>query len=58
MRLSLRPRLAIWHFLCYALRAARLFSAAALLRLKITSYGRGALAETRWEHFSYNGKKA
>jgi hypothetical protein len=50
--------LAIWHFLCCALHAARLFSAAALLQLKITSYGRGALAETRWEHFSYNGKKA
>jgi hypothetical protein len=58
MRLSLRPCLAIWHFLCCALRAAHLFSAAALLQLKIASSGRGALAGTRWAHFNYNGKKA
>jgi hypothetical protein len=58
MRLSFRSRLAIWRFLCRALRAACRFSAAALLRLKIASSGRGALARTRWAHFNYNDKKA
>jgi hypothetical protein len=57
MRLSLQSRLAIWCFLCCALRAARLFSVVALFRLKITSSRRGALAETRWAHFNYNDKK-
>jgi hypothetical protein len=54
--LSLRSRLAIWHFLCCALRAARLFSSVAWFWLKITSSGRGALAGTRWEHFNYDDK--
>jgi hypothetical protein len=58
MRLSFRPRLVIWHFLCCALHAARRFSTMALFRLKIASYGRGALAWTRWAHFNYNNKKA
>jgi hypothetical protein len=34
MRLSLRSRLAIWRFLCCALRAARLFSVVALFWLE------------------------
>jgi hypothetical protein len=58
MWLSLRSRLAIWRFLCCALRAAHLFSVATLFRLKITSSGRGALDGTRWAHFCYNDKKA
>jgi hypothetical protein len=58
MWLSLQSLLAIWCFLCCALRAAHLFSIAALFRLKITSSGRSALAGTRWAHFNYNGKKA
>jgi hypothetical protein len=58
MRLSFRSRLAIWRFLCCALRAARRFSAATLFRLKIACSGRGALAGMRWAHFNYNGKKA
>jgi hypothetical protein len=44
--------------LCCALHVARLFSAAALFRLKTASSGRGAMARTRWAHFNYNGKKA
>jgi hypothetical protein len=48
--------LAIWHFLCCALHAARLFSATTCFWLKITSSGRGALAGTRWAHFNYNDK--
>jgi hypothetical protein len=47
MRLSLRSRLAIWHFLCCVLRTARRLSVAALFRLKIASSGRGTLAGTR-----------
>jgi hypothetical protein len=47
MRLSFQSCLAIWHFLCCALRAARHLYAAALFRLKIASSGRGALAGTR-----------
>jgi hypothetical protein len=58
MRLSLRSHLAIWRFLCCALHAVCLFSAAALFRLKITSSGRGVLAGTRWVHFNYNDKRA
>jgi hypothetical protein len=58
MRLSFRSRLAIWRSLCCALCAARRLSAAALFRLKIASFGRGALAETRWVHFNCNDKKA
>jgi hypothetical protein len=54
---SLRSRLAIWRFLCCALRAARLFFAAALFRLKIAYSGRGALAGMRWAHFNYNDKR-
>jgi hypothetical protein len=54
---SLRSRLAIWRFLCCALRAARLFSAAALFWLKIAYSGRGALAGMRWAHFNYNDKR-
>jgi hypothetical protein len=50
--------LAIWRFLCCALRAARLFSIAAFFLLKIASSGRGALAGMRWAHFNYNDKKA
>jgi hypothetical protein len=57
VRLSLRSRLVIWHFLCCALRAARLFSAADCFWLKTASSGRGALAGTRWVHFSYDDKK-
>jgi hypothetical protein len=57
MRLSLRSRLAIWHFLCRALRAVHLFSAAACFWLKTASSGRGALAGTRWVHFNCNDKK-
>jgi hypothetical protein len=40
------------------LRAARLFSVAALFWLKIASFGIDALAGTRWAHFNYNDKKA
>jgi hypothetical protein len=58
MQLSFRSRLVIWRFLCCALRAACLFSTAALFRLKIASSGRGALARMRWAHFNYNDKKA
>jgi hypothetical protein len=47
MRLLFRSRLAIWHFLCCALRAAHRFSASALFWLKIASSGRDALAGTR-----------
>jgi hypothetical protein len=50
--------LAIWCFLCCALCATRLFSAAACFWLKITSSGRGALAGTRWAHFNCDNKKA
>jgi hypothetical protein len=56
VRLSLLSRLAIWHFLCCALRTARFFSAAAWLWLKIASSGRGTLAGTRWAHFDCNDK--
>jgi hypothetical protein len=56
VRLTLRSLLAIWHFLCCALRVARLFSTAALFWLKIASSGRGALAGTRWVHFNYDDK--
>jgi hypothetical protein len=55
---SLRSCLAIWRFLCCALRAARLLSATARFWLKITSSGRGALAEIRCAHFNYNNKNA
>jgi hypothetical protein len=58
LRFSLRSHLAIWRFLCCALLAARLFSAAGCLWLKIASSGRGALAGTRWTHFNYDNKKA
>jgi hypothetical protein len=58
VRLSLRSRLAIWHFLCCAWCAARLFSAAALFWLKIASSGRGALAGMRWAHFNCDVKNA
>jgi hypothetical protein len=34
------------------LRAARRLSAAAWLRLKIASSGRGTFADTRWAHFN------
>jgi hypothetical protein len=47
MRLLFRSHLAIWCSLCYALRAERRLSAAALFRLNIASSGRGALAGTR-----------
>jgi hypothetical protein len=47
VRLSLRSRLAIWRFLCCTLRAACLFSAAALFWLKIASSGRGASSPPR-----------
>jgi hypothetical protein len=57
MWLSFRSRLAIWHFLCCTLRAARRFSATALFWLKIASSERGALAGTRWAHFNCNDKK-
>jgi hypothetical protein len=46
MWLSLRSRLAIWRFLCYALRVAHLFSVTTLFWLKIASCGRGALGGT------------
>jgi hypothetical protein len=55
--LSLRSHLAIWRFLCCALRAARLFFAAAWFWLKIASSGSGALAGTRWAHFNCDSKK-
>jgi hypothetical protein len=58
MQLSFRSRLAIWRFLCYTLRVAHRLSAAALLRLRITSSRRGALAGMRWAHFNYNDQKA
>jgi hypothetical protein len=58
LRLSLRSHLAIWRFLCCALRAARLFSAAACFWLKIVSSGRGALVGTRWAHFNCDDKEA
>jgi hypothetical protein len=45
MRSSFRLRLAISRSLCWALRAARRLSAAALFLLKIASSGRGALPE-------------
>jgi hypothetical protein len=57
MQLLLRSRLAIWRFLCCALRVVRLFSTAALFWLKIASSGRGTLAGTRWAHFNYNDEK-
>jgi hypothetical protein len=57
MRLSLRSRLAIWRFLCCALRTSCLFSAATLFQVKIASSGRGALAEMRCVHFNYNDKR-
>jgi hypothetical protein len=57
MRLSFRSRSVISRSLCCALRAARRPSAAALFRLKIASSARGALARTRWEHFSCNNKR-
>jgi hypothetical protein len=56
VRLSLRSRLAIWCFLCCALRAARLSSVAAFFWLKIASSGRGAFPGTRWAHFNCNDK--
>jgi hypothetical protein len=56
IRLSFRSRLAISRSLCCALHAARCLSAAAWFRLKITSSGRGALADTRCTHFSCENK--
>jgi hypothetical protein len=58
LRLPLRSRLVIWHSLCCALRAARLFSVAVCFWLKIASSGRGALAGTRWAHFNYGDEEA
>jgi hypothetical protein len=57
MWLSFQSRLAISGSLCCALRAAHRLSAAALFRLKIASFGRGALAGTRWAHLNYNNRK-
>jgi hypothetical protein len=56
IRLSFRSRLAISRSLCCALHAARCLSAAAWFRLKITSSGRDALADTRCTHFSCENK--
>jgi hypothetical protein len=52
MRLLFRSHFAISNSLCCTLRAARRLSAAAWLRLKIASSGRGAFADTRWAHFN------
>jgi hypothetical protein len=57
MRLSFRSRLAISRSLCCTLRAACCLSAAAWFRLKIASFGRGALAGTRCAHLSYENKE-
>jgi hypothetical protein len=52
MRSSFQSRLVISCSLWCALRAARRFYAVAWFRLKITSSGRGAFADTRWAHFN------
>jgi hypothetical protein len=57
MRLSFRSRLAISRSLCCTLRAARRLSATALFRLKIASFGRGALAGTRCAHLKCNDNR-
>jgi hypothetical protein len=57
MRSSFRSRLVISRSLCCTLRAAPRLSAATLFRLKIPSFGRCALAGTRWVHFKCNDKK-
>jgi hypothetical protein len=58
MRLSFRSRLAIWRFLCCALRVVCRLSTAALFQLKIASSRRGALAIIRWVHYHCNNEKA
>jgi hypothetical protein len=57
MLLSLRSHLAIWRFLCCALRATRLFFTVAYFWLKVASSERGTLAVTRWVHFNYNDRR-